>query len=108
MRPQFPSIGRLYAETFRCHSDGVALVEGVRRATYAALGERVRRLIAAFDRLGLVPGDRLGLALNMGADYVALHVAGQIAGLCTIELTPQLPIDALLQRIATASIGTIV
>jgi fatty-acyl-CoA synthase len=108
MNPEFPPIGRLYAEMFRCHSSAVALVDGARRETYSTLGERVGRLISAFDDLGLRPGDRLGLASNMGADYVALHLAGQIAGLCTIELTPQLPVDALLQRVGTASIGTLV
>ena len=108
MSSAFPAIGQLYVEVFRNYSAGIALVDGERRLSYADLADWVARLIGGFDELGLRPGDALGLALNNGADYIALYVAAQIAGLQTVELAPQLPVDALDHRVRQASIGTII
>ena len=96
MHSFFPPIGQLYVEVFRNYSAGIALVDGELRLSYADLADWVARLIGGFDELGLRPGDALGLALNNGADYIALYVAAQIAGLQTVELAPQLPVDALI------------
>ena len=106
--PAFPPISELYTEVFRSAHRGIALVDRGRRISYRELAPWVGQLISAFDRIGLRPGDRIGLALQMGADYLALQVAAQIAGLCTVDLPPALSVDALRHRVIQAGVATIV
>src|SRR5690606_17974295 len=57
------TIRDLFEHGRRVYSDSEALTfdgEGVQRATFGQIGERVERLAAALDRLGVRPGDRVG------------------------------------------------
>jgi 2-furoate---CoA ligase len=63
----------------------LALVDGSQRLTYAAWLQRISGLLAGFDDLGLVPGDRLVSLLQNRWQAATLHWACQFAG---IVITP--------------------
>jgi len=69
----------------------LALVDGGRRWTAAALDARVGRAAGGLAAAGLRPGDRLGIGLPRSADAViALHAALR-AGLVAVPLDPTAP-----------------
>ena len=79
------NLGMLLERAARSFPDRPAVVHGDRTwLTYGELALRVRALAAAFrDRFGLAPGDRIGLFMTNGPQFVevfqaALH-GGQVA-----------------------------
>ncbi len=65
--------------------DAAALVDGPLRLTYAQWYQRISSIVAGFDELGLVPGDRLLTVLQNRWEAATLHWACQFAG---IVITP--------------------
>src|SRR5262249_4657388 len=60
---------------------GLALVDGEVRLSYAEWLTRISSLVGAFDRAGLKPGDHLLTALQNTWQAATLHWACQLAGL---------------------------
>ena len=60
---------------------GLALVDGEVRLSYAEWLTRISSLVGAFDRIGLRPGDHLLTALQNTWQAATLHWACQLAGL---------------------------
>ena len=60
---------------------GLALVDGEVRLSYAEWLTRISSLVGAFDRIGLKPGDHLLTALQNTWQAATLHWACQLAGL---------------------------
>src|SRR3974377_209445 len=60
---------------------GLALVDGEVRLSYAKWLTRISSLVGAFDRIGLKPGDHLLTALQNTWQAATLHWACQLAGL---------------------------
>jgi 2-furoate---CoA ligase len=63
-----------------------ALVDGERRATYAAFEARVNRVAAALDRLGLARGEHVALLLKNREEHAATYWACQKLGLIATPL----------------------
>ena len=59
----------------------LAIVDGAVRLTYAEWYRRISSLVAAFDQIGLKPGDRLLTILQNRWEAATLHWACQFAGL---------------------------
>jgi long-chain acyl-CoA synthetase len=57
-----------------------AVVSGERRLSYAELGSRCRRLAGALRRLGLAPGDRVGVIGLNSHRYLELYLGVPAAG----------------------------
>ncbi|HET8755323.1 MAG TPA: long-chain-fatty-acid--CoA ligase [Solirubrobacteraceae bacterium] len=75
----------------RVHGDRTAVVEGARRLTYRELGDRVARLGAALDELGVPTGAFVGtLAGNTGAHlecWLAVPAFGRVINSLNHRLT---------------------
>jgi 2-furoate---CoA ligase len=65
--------------------NALAVVDGSLRMTYAEWYRRISSIVASFDDLGLVPGDRLVTVLQNRWEAATLHWACQFAG---IIMTP--------------------
>ncbi|GAB5467218.1 MAG: medium-chain fatty-acid--CoA ligase [Rhodospirillales bacterium] len=61
--------------------EALALVDGRRRLTWAGLAAEVERLAAAYEDLGLAPGDRLSLWLSNRLESVVAFLAAARQGL---------------------------
>jgi 2-furoate---CoA ligase len=62
----------------------LAIVDGAARLTYAQWHRRISAVVAAFDDLGLKPGDHLATVLQNRWEAATVHWACQFAGLiCT-------------------------
>jgi 2-furoate---CoA ligase len=61
--------------------NGLSIVDGEVRLTYAQWYRRISAVVAGFDALGLKPGDRLVTALQNRWEAATLHWACQFAGL---------------------------
>ncbi|HEY8517400.1 MAG TPA: long-chain fatty acid--CoA ligase [Candidatus Binatia bacterium] len=90
------TIRDLFEHGRRVYSDSEALTfdgEGVQRATFGQIGERVERLAAALDRLGVRPGDRVGTFCwneqqHLEA-YLAVPSMGAVLHTLNIRLFPE-------------------
>src|SRR4051794_3966935 len=67
----------------------VALIDGARRLSYAALAADVQRLAAALQERGVQRGDRVVLFLPNGADLVIAALAVLEAGAAFVPLHAQ-------------------
>ena len=70
------------------HAARAAIVENGAVVTYAALRERVASLAATLVAHGVRPGDRVGLVLVNGADFVTSYFAVLTAGAVVVPLNP--------------------
>lgn len=104
MKKEFTAIGELYAQSLNRFHAETAVIEGAKRLSYDDLAERVGRTLAAFDRIGLAPGSRVALGLNISTDFIVLVLAAHVAGLTVIELSPQLPAEMLQHRVTLAAV----
>src|SRR5437763_14591454 len=74
------NVAQLLEQSGRWHADRPALVAGNRRWTYAELDAACSVLAGRLARLGLRPGDRLGLHLPNAAEFVLAYYAAQKLG----------------------------
>ena len=84
------TIPALFAEREKMSPDVTAYLVhdggGWQKTTWRAMGVRVNRLRAALRALNLAPGDRVGLWLENGIDWVACDVAAMSESLVTVPL----------------------
>ena len=84
------TIPALFAEREKMSPDVTAYLVhdggGWQKTTWRAMGVRVNRLRAALRALNLAPGDRVGLWLENGIDWVACDVAAMAESLVTVPL----------------------
>src|SRR5262245_66172219 len=89
------TVGALFAHGRRIHARSEVITlegTGVRRASFADVGERAERLAAAIARLGVRPGDRVGtFCWNTQAHleaYLAVPAMGAVLHTLNIRLFP--------------------
>ena len=82
-----------YADQAR---DGVALVHGDTRRTWAQFEERAARLAAAFTAAGLRPGSKVGLLLYNGPEYYEGFLAALKARMVPINVNYRYVDDELV------------
>lgn len=68
------------------YPDSVAIVDGARRVTYAALAERVAALAGHLRALGLERGERVGIVLPNGLEFVVALLASWRLGAVPVPL----------------------
>jgi 2-furoate---CoA ligase len=78
-------LGNSFLASVERDPDALAIVDGATRLTYAQWYRDISALVAAFDELGLKPGDHLVTALQNRLEAATLHWACQFAG---IVITP--------------------
>ncbi|PWC97041.1 AMP-binding protein [Azospirillum sp. TSO5] len=88
-------LGRSILASAERSPDAVAIVDGDLRLTYAQWLERIRRLVGAFDRLALRPGDRIATALQNTWEMATIHWACQLAGIAVVPLNWRVKADEL-------------
>src|SRR5215475_8845548 len=74
---------------------GLALVDGEVRLSYAEWLTKISSLVGAFDRIGLKPGDHLLTALQNTWQAATLHWACQLAGLIVTPVNWRVNADEL-------------
>ena len=79
-----------------------ALVEGTTRTTYAALAERVLRLVTVLRDLGVQPGDRVASFAHNTSRHVELYFAVPLAGAVLHMVNIRLHDDQLEHVVADA------
>jgi 2-furoate---CoA ligase len=75
--------------------EALALVDGDVRFTYAEWLRKISSLVAAFDRMGLKPGDHLLTALQNNWQAATVHWACQLAGLIITPINWRVKADEL-------------
>ncbi|QGP80546.1 class I adenylate-forming enzyme family protein [Sphingobium sp. CAP-1] len=76
----------MFLDAVRRHPDGIALVDGSERWTYADLATRVGCCAARLAGLGLGAGDRIAILLDNRADYMTLLLASARLGLIGVPM----------------------
>jgi 2-furoate---CoA ligase len=78
-------LGNSFLASVERDPDALAIVDGATRLTYRQWYRDISALVAAFDELGLQPGDHLVTVLQNCLEAATLHWACQFAG---IVITP--------------------
>jgi acyl-CoA synthetase (AMP-forming)/AMP-acid ligase II len=86
-RMAVPTVLALHARSL---ADRPAIVEDGGVTTYAALHDGASRAAAALRALGVARGERVGIAMRMSADYVAILLGAMGAGMVPAPLNTRL------------------
>lgn len=84
------TLGQFFDDACRRHAERPALVvrhQGV-RWSYAELAEQVERVACGLMRLGLAPGERVGIWAQNCAEWVLMQFASARAGLVLVNINP--------------------
>jgi amino acid adenylation domain-containing protein len=88
----------------RAGGDRLAVVDGARSLTYAELDRRSDQLARLLIRLGVAPGDRVGLYLDRSVDSVVGLYGALKAGAAYVPLDPTAPVRRLAYIIGNCGI----
>ncbi|MET7707311.1 amino acid adenylation domain-containing protein [Micromonospora sp. NPDC005413] len=94
-----PSVGERFVRQVAARPDGIAVVDGTRRLTYAELHARARGVADRLTHGGVQPGHLVGTAFARSADAVVAMVGVILAGAAYVPLRPGDP-PARLRQIA--------
>jgi len=87
----------------RFYADRTALAPGGARLTFRELHERVQGIASALSKLGFRVGDRLGLLLPNGPEYIQLVYACSLLGVIVVPLNTRLSLAEIDRVLADAS-----
>jgi len=87
----------------RFYADRTALAPGGTRITFRELHEQVQGIAAALSKLGFRVGDRLGLLLPNGPEYIQLVYACSLLGVIVVPLNTRLSLAEIDRVLADAS-----
>ncbi|MFO1028888.1 MAG: long-chain fatty acid--CoA ligase [Acetobacteraceae bacterium] len=79
-----------------------------RRWTYKALGDLVTRATAGLQRIGIGPGDRVGLCLPNSPYYVIFYYAALKAGAVVVNYNPLYVVRELVHQIEDSATTTMI
>ncbi len=102
------NVAHLLEASARYHRDRPALVFGDRSWTYGELDEQASILAGALADLGLAPGERVGLHLPNGPEFVLTYYAAQKAGLVPLSLNVTYARDELAYIVNDAAVAAVV
>ncbi|MGK5548640.1 amino acid adenylation domain-containing protein [Streptomyces sp. URMC 127] len=91
----------------RAHPEATALVDGDTTVTYGLLARQAVRTAHALRRLGVAPGDRVGVCLDRTADLVVTLLAVLTAGAAYVPLDPAYPADRLDHTVRDARLSVV-
>ena len=83
-------VSRILDRARAVHANRIAVIDGDKRISYAALGERVDRLVNALGGLGLRRGDRVAILDWNSLAYMEAYYACAKAGLVFLPLNARL------------------
>ena len=86
--PGGPGLGELVVRALRRYPERTAFVADERRVTYAQTAELVGRAVAAFDRLGLRPGDTVLQVAGNRPEQWCVQAACALVGLRSAGVPP--------------------
>ncbi|OZC81292.1 acyl-CoA synthetase [Rhodococcus sp. 06-418-5] len=81
---------RFLARASAVHPTKVAVIDGSRRWTYAALARDVQRLAKALRKSGIRPGDRVAYLASNSAEMLCAHFAVPLAGGVLVAINTRL------------------
>ena len=102
------SLASAFEHQARRSPDNVAMRWDAGSKTYAELYEAMVRRAGVLAWIGLEPGDRLGLALPNGPDYLEIVFAAAHAGLVLVPVDPRLTETELEHRLDHAGCRALV
>ena len=79
-----------------------------RRFSYAQCLDAARRFATGLIRLGIAPGDRVGLYLPNVPHYVAAYYGAMMAGAIIVNFSPLYTVDELAHQARDSGIATLV
>jgi long-chain acyl-CoA synthetase len=79
-----------------------------RRYSYDEVASAVRRAATGFQRLGIKPGDRIGLFLPNVPHYVAAYYGALAMGAIIVNFSPLYTVDELAAQVADSGTTTLV
>ena len=94
MVPDHLNLMRRLDAQAQAHPDKVALVDGERSWTFAALNTAVAKAAGALRSAGVGIGDRLGVCLRDHADHLVIRFAAARAGITVLPMDWRLPLAA--------------
>jgi acyl-CoA synthetase (AMP-forming)/AMP-acid ligase II len=84
------NVGSLLLRAARLHPSSVAVVDGARTLSYAAVAERALRLAAALRARGLAPGERVSILSWNRLEFLEAYFGAALAGLVLNPLNVRL------------------
>jgi long-chain acyl-CoA synthetase len=93
-------LASIVARHARANGQGVALVQGDRRASWAEFDDGVGRVAAALTASGSRPGDKLALLGDNSIEYAEVFFGALRAGLCVVPLPTMASADSLARMMA--------
>ena len=98
----------MFADTVRRSPHRLALVCGDQRLDYAHLDALSRRVASGLRRLGVAPGDRVGLLLDNSVEMVASLWAILRLGAVSLPFNPQTKADKLAGMLGSTRAGLLI
>ncbi|MFP2902995.1 non-ribosomal peptide synthetase, partial [Corallococcus sp. 4LFB] len=96
-----------FAQQARRTPDAVALVLGDATLTYARLEARANQLAHHLGALGIVPGARVGLAVERSFEMVIALLAILKAGAAFVPVDRNAPVDRIAMLLEDADVGVV-
>ncbi|MBL8530659.1 MAG: acyl--CoA ligase [Hyphomonadaceae bacterium] len=84
----FTPLSTMIAANAAARPQSIALIDGERTMSYAALDTLMDRIAASLQRDGLAPGDRISICGAASLEYAALFVGALRAGVVVAPLAP--------------------
>jgi long-chain acyl-CoA synthetase len=79
-----------------------------RRYSYADVAASARRVACGLQKLGIAPGDRVGLFLPNVPHYVAAYYGALMAGAIIVNYSPLYTVDELAAQVADSGTTTLI
>ncbi|MBI4637453.1 MAG: long-chain fatty acid--CoA ligase [Candidatus Rokubacteria bacterium] len=102
------NVAQLLERSALYHRDRAALHAGDRRWTYGELHDAVSTLAGGLASLGLEPGERIGLHLPNGPEFVLAYYAAQKVGLVPLSLNVAYKAEEIRYIIGDAAASALV
>ncbi|WP_238389583.1 long-chain fatty acid--CoA ligase [Virgibacillus sp. MSP4-1] len=102
------SLYSLLEKTVEKYGSRTAIIAEDRSFTYEEFKDKVDRLAAAWDELGLRKGERLGLMLPNHPDYMMAYYAAMRLGLMVVQINPRYTARELLHITSDAKMNYLV
>ncbi|MFE7653639.1 amino acid adenylation domain-containing protein [Streptomyces bottropensis] len=110
-RPDRPADRLAIPELVRARAlqspDAIAVVDRSAGLTYRELVDRADELALGLDRLGVRPGDRVGVCLERSAELVVALLAVMTAGAAYVPLDPAHPAERLAFTVRDAGLDVV-
>lgn len=101
-------VGNVVFRACQRYGDREALVVGEQRLTYRRLLDRVRRMMAVFDRLGMGDGSSLAIVAYNSLDVVIVYMAALASGIRLTPLAPAMSVEDQAWILNDAEIDTLI